>query len=105
MLRAAELDTVLQVGCHESRGAESLPSTCWPHFFWCSPGYGWPSRLWAHIVGSCPGFHPPVPPSPSLQGCSQSFHRCHEFGWDRANFHKKPGGGGRPKLAKQTEYL
>ena len=43
--------------------------------FSCSPGYGWLSGLRAHIAGSCPAVHPPVPPSPSLQGCSQSFHR------------------------------
>ena len=41
-------------------GAESPPSTFWPHFFWCSPGYGWPSGPQAHIGGSCPAFHPPV---------------------------------------------
>jgi len=27
-----------------------------------------------HIGGSCPAFHPPVPPSLSQQGCSQSLH-------------------------------
>ena len=26
------------------------------------------------IGGSCPAFHPPVPPSPSWPGCSQSPH-------------------------------
>ena len=57
-----------------SRGAESPPSTCWPRCFRCSPGYGWPSRLRVHIASSCPAFHPPAPPSPSLQGCSQSLH-------------------------------
>ena len=38
------------------------------------PGISWPSGLRVHIVGSCPAFHPPVPPSPSQQGCSQSLH-------------------------------
>ncbi|KAK4822863.1 hypothetical protein QYF61_020714 [Mycteria americana] len=37
-------------------------------------GYSWPSGLQVHIVGSCPSFHPPVSPSPFLQGCSQSLH-------------------------------
>ena len=55
-----------------SRGAESPPSTCWPRCLWCSPGYSWPSGLRAHTGGLCPAFHPPVPPSPSRQGCSQS---------------------------------
>jgi len=62
------------VSPEQSRGTESPPSTCWPLCFWCSPGCGWPSGLWAHIVGSCLAFHPPVPPSPSPQGCSQSLH-------------------------------
>ncbi|KAK4828888.1 hypothetical protein QYF61_001446 [Mycteria americana] len=39
-----------------------------------SPGYGWLCGLRAHIAGSCPIFHPPVSPSPSLQGCSQCIH-------------------------------
>lgn len=30
--------------------------------------------LWAHITNSCPAFHPPLPPSPPLQGSSQSTH-------------------------------
>jgi len=58
----------------QSRGAESPHLTCWTHCFGCSPGYGWSSGLRVHIVGSCPAFHPPVLPSPSRQGCSQSLH-------------------------------
>ena len=56
----------------QSKGAESPPSTYWPRFSWCSPGYGWPSGLQAHFVGSCWASHPPVPSSPSSQGCSQA---------------------------------
>ena len=59
------------VPAKRSRGAESPPSPC---CFWCSPGYGWLSGLWAHTGSLCPAFHPPVPPSRSPQGCSQSFH-------------------------------
>jgi len=62
------------VSPEQSRRAESPPSTCWPRFFWRSPGYGWPCWLPAHIGGSCPAFHAPVAPSPSWQGCSQSLH-------------------------------
>ena len=57
-----------------SKGAGSPPSTCWPHFSWCSSGYSWSSGLRGHIGGSCLAFHPPVSPSPSQQGCSQSLH-------------------------------
>ena len=32
VLEAPELDAVLQVGSHESRGAESPPLSCWSHF-------------------------------------------------------------------------
>ena len=84
VLRAPELDAGLQVRSHQSRaeqsraeqsrGADSPPSTCWPRFFWCSPGYVWPSGLLAHIDGSCPAFHPSVSTSPSRSGCSQSLH-------------------------------
>ena len=48
--------------------------TCWPHFCWCSPGYGWLSGLQVYVANSCPFFHSPVSPSPSWQGCSQSLH-------------------------------
>ena len=37
-----------------------------------SPGYGWLSGLQVHIAGSCWASHPPVPPSPSPQGCSRT---------------------------------
>jgi len=66
-----------EVSLERNREAKSPPSTCWPHFFWCSPGYGWPAGLRAHIAGSCLAFHPPVPPSPSRQGYSQSVHPQH----------------------------
>ena len=68
-----------------SRGAESSPSPCCRG---CSLGYGWPSGLRVHIAGSYPIFHPPVSPSPSVQGCSQSINspvcidigNCHDPG-------------------------
>ena len=56
----------------QSRGAESLPSTCWSLFSWCNPGYGWPSGLQAHTAGSCWLFHWPTPQNPSPQSCSQA---------------------------------
>ena len=31
------LQNCTQLGSHESRGAESPPSTCWAHFSWCNP--------------------------------------------------------------------
>jgi len=55
-----------------SKGAESPPSTCWPLFSWCSPGYRWLSGLQAHTAGSCWASHPPVPPSPSLEDFSRA---------------------------------
>ena len=33
-----------------SRGAESLPLTCWLHCFWCSQGYCWLSGLQDNII-------------------------------------------------------
>lgn len=44
----------------QSKGAESLPSICWPHLFLFSPGYCWFSKWQEHIVGSCSGCHPPI---------------------------------------------
>ena len=63
-----------RVGCRtpggvlpeQNRGAESPPSTCWPHFFWCSTGDGWPFYV-QFIIHQ-------VSPSPSWQGCSQALH-------------------------------
>ena len=46
----------------QSRGAGSPPLTCWPHFFWCTPGCSWLSGLWVQhcwLMSSC---HPPVSP-------------------------------------------
>ena len=41
------------------------PSTaCWPHFFWCSPGYNWLSELRRHIAGSLYNF--PATSTPKL---------------------------------------
>ena len=70
----AEHSTPGEVSPEQSRGPESSLSTCWPRFSWCSPGHGWPSGLPAHIAGSCPAFCLSVPPSPSQQSCSRSFH-------------------------------
>ena len=53
--------------------AGSPLSSCWPCFFWRSPGHGWLSGQWGHIAGSHPACHPPVTPSPFCQGCAQSF--------------------------------
>ncbi|KAK4818440.1 hypothetical protein QYF61_013127 [Mycteria americana] len=49
---------------------------------YCSPGYSWPSGLRVHIASSCLAFHPPGPPSPSPQGCSESLHlpACTDMG-------------------------
>ena len=83
VLRAPDLDTVLQVGCLQSRGAESPSSTCWPLFFWCSPGYSWPSGLWAHTDSSYWASRQPTLPSPSPQGCSSSIlHPACICAWD-----------------------
>jgi len=69
-LRTPHLDAVFQLRSHQhSRGAGSLPWTCWPCFFWCSPGYSLLSGLWGHIAGSCPACHPPVPPRPFWHSC------------------------------------
>ena len=47
----------------QSRKAGSPLLLCWPHFFWCSPGYGWLSGLWRHTASSYLACHPPVRPS------------------------------------------
>lgn len=53
---------------------ESPPSNCWPQFFLCSPGYHLLSGMQTHVAASFNFFCPPVSPSPSLPGCSQSIH-------------------------------
>lgn len=40
VLRTPEIDTVSQVGFHQSRGED--PLTCWPHFCFC--------QRWAVVV-------------------------------------------------------
>ena len=64
-----------EVTPEQSRGAESPLLTCWSCFFWCSPGYSWPSWLWAHTARSRWASHQPAPPSSSPRGCSQSILR------------------------------
>lgn len=44
-------------------------STCWPHFFWFSPGYCVCSGLQVHIARSPWTFCQPAPSIPSPQGC------------------------------------
>ena len=62
------------VSWERSRGRESPPLTFWPRFFWCSPGRDWLPGLQAYIPSSYTIIHPPVSPSPSPWGCSQSIH-------------------------------
>ena len=45
----------------QSKGARSPSSTCWPQFFWFSPGYSRVAGLWWHVAGSWPSCHPPYP--------------------------------------------
>ena len=52
----------------------SPPSICWPHFFWCSPGYSWLSGLQGHTADSCPDCHSPVSPGSSQQSYAIFLH-------------------------------
>lgn len=56
VLGTPELDAILQLKSQESGLEEdkSPPSTCWPHFFGCSPAYYW---LQVHIASSHLMFH------------------------------------------------
>ena len=69
VLGTQELDTVLQVGSHKSREEGGKITS---HV--CNPGYDRLPGLQVDIASSCTIFHPPVHPSPSLQGCSQPLH-------------------------------
>jgi len=68
------LDKEVHVRSHQ-HGVEgrSPPLTCWPCFFWCSPGKFWLSKLWGHTAGSCAASYLQVTSSTFCQGCSLSF--------------------------------
>lgn len=69
------------------RGIESLPSTCWPLWYGCSPERVGLLPAGAHclVISS---FHPPAPPSPSQQGC---FWSAHPPAWIDAGVCPHPG--------------
>lgn len=56
----------------QSRGKESPPFGCWPHYLWCSPGYSCLCGLWGCIAGFCWAFPQPTSSIHSPPGCSQS---------------------------------
>jgi len=64
----AENSTPGGVSQEWSQRGKWLPSPCWPHLVWCSPGYSWPSRFQTHSARSCWAPHQPTPSSPP-QGC------------------------------------
>lgn len=45
-----------------------------PTLLWMQSGHVWLSGLGVHMAGTFPASHPPEPPNPSGQGCSQSVH-------------------------------
>ena len=74
------------VSQEQSREREPPRLTCWPCFFWWSPGYGCLSRVQVHIARSCWASRQPVCSSPSPQGCSQSIlHPACICAWDCPN--------------------
>lgn len=41
-----------EVSAEQSRGAQSLPSSCWLHCFWCNPGLTWASSFSTETKGT-----------------------------------------------------
>lgn len=67
----------------QSRWAESPPSPCWLHFFWCNPWYTWFSQMQVSIAETCWASCWPTALSTFFQGFSQSIlHPTCTYSWD-----------------------
>lgn len=58
----------------QSRRAEPLPWTCWPHLWWCSPGHSWLPGLQVHLADSHRAFC-----QSAMRGCLQPACKLLEF--------------------------